>query len=399
MKHIIHRYSQNTQEFYNVVLPYSEIEKSSYVMEYGEFPLGYQRKLDKKHVKNISNTLLKDKEILPTSIILSINQSDLSKINLVSVPGLGNHFFEMTIPDEKIFRIVDGQHRLEGLKVAKESNFSFNDYQLNVVILVTNTGNSSLEVEIFRDINSKAKKLKTDLTQLSLYNHRLRDKKKIESSEELTEHLSIRVAHFINESSKEHVVFENNPWINGIIFDIHEENPLGIIGVSAFIKSISTIVKKYIDHEIQLKGIINLSVYEEGIIREQLDSHAYILANLLVEAWTIVKNEWKECFSEKIVTEGNQIKYYYYNKSYYLQKTTGVNAIHSVLYDSLVYQDLIIHKGNYNLSNFHEIIKESQVNGPDWIIGGFFAGMTSQSGFKKAKNYITNEIKMQRERE
>lgn len=397
MTYIANHYLQHDQEFYSLVVPYSEIKKSAYVMEYGVHELGYQRKLDTNHVKNIKNTLIRDKEILPTSIILSIDKEDLKQVTMNELPISesfpNNNFYEMSFPNEKIFRIVDGQHRLAGLDAASEQNPSFNNYNLNVVILVTNTGNSSLEVEIFRDINSKAKKLKTDLTQLSLYNHRLKDKKKIEDLNELVEHLSIRVAHFINESSDEYVKFENNPWMNGIVFDIHDPKPLGIIGISAFIKSINSIIKNYIENENTLKSIINeeLNEINSRDIKNNLDNHALIISKIIIKAWEYVKTIWKECFEESIITEDNRITIYYYKKDCYLQKTTGVNAIHKLLDANLNYKKLIEDK-TYNLIEFESIIKNSQVKSQHWIIGGLFSGMTSQSGFKKAVGYIKNDI-------
>lgn len=397
MTYIANHYLQHDQEFYSLVVPYSEIKKSAYVMEYGTHELGYQRKLDANHVKNIKNTLIKDREILPTSIILSIDKEDLRKVTINELPISkdfpGNNFCEVSFPNEKLFRIVDGQHRLAGLRAASEEDASFNNYNLNVVILVTNTGNSSLEVEIFRDINSKAKKLKTDLTQLSLYNHRLKDKKKIEDLDELVEHLSIRVAHFINESSDEYVKFKNNPWINGIIFDIHDPKPLGIIGISAFIKSINSIIKNYIENENTLKKLINKDLTENrsSDIKKDLDDHAVIISEIIIKAWEYVKIIWKECFEESIITEDNQITIYYYKKDCYLQKTTGVNAIHRLLDANLNYKELV-EEGTNELKEFNFIIKNSQVKSEHWILGGLFSGMTSQSGFKKAVGYIKNEI-------
>lgn len=387
MKYIGTHYVQNNQNFYSVILPFHAIKNSTHVLTYGsENKLGYQRKLDGKHVKKISDQLLSNSNsfLLPTSIILSIDEEEFQKF----ITKTDNVTAEIDFPEEgNHFRIVDGQHRIEGLKKAIEKNDSLNNFMLNVIILITEKDRQIIEVEVFRDINSKAKKLRTDLTQLSIFNHELLGRKKLESEEDLIRYLSSKIAYFLNETSKDLKMLNLNVWSNAILIDIHEEHIPGIIGFSSFISSIKNIVKRYIDNSYELSDFSKNGHYDFNIINV-LDEHALIISNMLLDCWNIVRLKWKGCFSDEVIIIDKIYYQIYYDKDYYIQKTTGINAIHMIINETVEF-DKESQKWDYQ--DFDRIIFNSNVSEKDWIVGGKFAGMTSGTGFKKAKNIINNQ--------
>lgn len=390
MKYTAYHYSQNQQDFLSLVLPFKHIKNNTYVLTYGdENKLGYQRKLDERHVKKIKEQLIDGKDfLLPTSIILSIDEKDLLGLLTKDTNIYGKELLEIEfLSDRKVFRIVDGQHRLAGLTEASEKRKDLNEFMLSVIILITNPSSKTVEVEVFRDINSKAKKLRTDLTQLSLFNHELLGMKKIESEVDLIRHLSSRVAFYLNETSDNLKKVESNVWSNAILIDIHDDGATGIIGFSSFINSIKPIVKKYIE---EFK-IDKLDIKSESVdLVDLLDKHAISIAKIIIEAWEVVDNKWAGCFVEDIVYR-DQAKFpVFYNKNFYLQKTTGTNAIHLIIHETIKF---IPEKNEWDFSEFKKIISKSEVIEKDWIIGGRFSGMTSGSGFKKAKKIIESDGK------
>jgi DGQHR domain-containing protein len=185
------KYAQHRQEYISLVLPFEVIHNISKVLVYGDDKYGYQRKLNERHYKTIKKGIVKDKIILPTSIILSVDSDYINHIIKLRTENdsLVDIAFNLS---EREFRIVDGQHRIKGLEEASKEDPSVKNFLLNVIILVTEKHNRAVEVEVFRDINSKAKKIKTDLTYLAIHNYELLEHKEIE---DLARHLTIKTAY------------------------------------------------------------------------------------------------------------------------------------------------------------------------------------------------------------
>lgn len=381
MKAIVQQYFQNEQEFYSMVLPFEEIDKISDVLIYGDHDYGYQRRLDKKHYQGIQKSLTDNKGTLPTSIIVGVNKDDFSKyLKVELVEGVGeilifdseNVEIEQDEKPKTIFRIVDGQHRIAGLKQASIENEKFRKFPLNVIVVVTNEEERVKEVVFFRDINSKAKKLKMDLTLLAMYNYELLMKKKLVDENDIVKHLLIRIAHHINKS--------DGVWTEAIQFDIHSKNLTGVIGVAAFINSIHSFVKKYVS-----ENYINISRFDandQGVAIKELDEISQDIADILIEAWKIVEGKWTQCFENKEFTLSGHPRY---KKDYYIQKTTGVNAIHQILTENI---DFKLKGIEDQLNAFSEIIDKSPLSVSQWKSGGILSGLTSKSGFAKAQRII-----------
>lgn len=374
MSLIAQKYSQHDQEYFSLVMKLKDLKDISEVLIYGESKYGYQRKLNVKHYTDIKNTVLQKQEILPTSIILSVNKEDIYKyvknykedLNLVSIE----------LPNSKIFRIVDGQHRIEGLTEAAKIDPKFLDFSLNVIILVVPNEKRVTEVEVFNDINAKAKKLQTDLTLLAKHNYRLIGYSEIEDFKELIDHIGVKVAYYLNEPEDE---IDFSVWENAIKFGFNKNSSLGIIGVSAFKNAMTPIIREYIS----VKDLKNVMKNKEEIIKIA-DAHSLEIAKFINEAWKIIYSKWPKCFEMQNVNDFNEIVKIHYNTSYYLQKTTGVNALHNIFYEQ-------IEKYGFNqeaINSFEKTIDKSKLREKDWAIGGIFAGLTSQSGFRKAENYI-----------
>lgn len=366
------RYNQNNQKFMNFVIDFATLDRVSEILIFGETKYGYQRKPDKRHYTKIKKYLLQDNSaILPSSIILS---ADSEVVEKYITNNNGQSYLDVKGIKEPIFRIVDGQHRLSGLREAVKTNGDLANFMFSVVVLETKPQERYEELGIFTDINSKGKRIRVDLALLAKYNYEIYEGE----VKSLGEHIAVKTAFKLKENRD-----PRNIWRNGINFDIHEENALGIVSVNAFVKAIKPMCERYIrDVGFDINGSDDEQKYD---ISEKASE---FLAGLLLEAWTIVAEKWGGCFAPAVENDYfYDIKEFFYNRKYYIQKTLGVSVLNSILYDS-------IRRGNitqYNLGEFYRTIIASNINIANWSAGDIFAGLSSKAGFGIAKSYILNK--------
>ena len=371
------KYQQADYQLLSTVLPFRIINNKSKTLIYGKDPGGYQRTQDEKHYQNIRRYIETGNFVFPNSIILAVDESILEKIT----DGSGK-LVSINLDDKKenIFRVVDGQHRLLGLQKASEANSSINNLELQVSIIITPNNRRSVEMEIFSNINSKAKRLKTDLIELAKYEFRILENNI--GTKDLNAHIAINTAYNLNENSVYY-----NVWQNAIKIDIHSENKIGIIGVTAFSEAISNVVASYINiHQSKIKGIKDQDLIY--FARKASDE----IADFLITCWAIVKERWPKGFLEphKVLDIDGEYRAIIYDPNYYLQKTLGCKAINYLIGDIL--RDEYNNKFNKeSIEIFERVIGLSKLADHDWILGKTLSGISSESGFKKVTRIIKNE--------
>lgn len=372
------KYQQSNYNLVSTVLPFKIINEFSKTLIYGIDEGGYQRTQDVKHYLNIKKYIETNEFIFPNSIILAIDEKDLNIIlNKDQSEDLVYLIFEKI--DKKIFRVVDGQHRLLGFEHAAKNNEFLNELKLQVSIIVTPLNKRSIEMEIFGNINSKAKRLKTDLIELAKYDYQIIENK-IEKPD-LNQHIAINTAFYLNEKYD-----QNNVWQNAIKIDIHSEHKIGIIGVKAFSEAIFGIIGSYINKSNNISGLDNVQ-----LIKYSRDS-AKEISQLLIEAWNIVKDKWPNTFLDphKVIDIDDQYKAIAYNPSFYIQKTLGCKSINYII--SSLLKDEFDNKFSFDvLTQFKSIISNSKLNDNDWELGKTLSGISSESGFNKVSKIIKNE--------
>lgn len=379
MKYPAIKYNQSNYSLVSTVLPFSIINKLSKTLIYGKDEGGYQREQDQKHYLNIKKYIDTKDFIFPNSIILAIDEWQLEKIS--SSENEDFIYLNLDNVDEKILRVVDGQHRLLGVENALSNDPTLQELKLQVTLILTPENKRSIEMEIFSNINSKAKRLKTDLIELAKYDFRIIENKIGKS--ELNQHIAINTAFYLNED----LTFEN-VWQNAIKIDIHSEHKVGIIGVKAFSEAISGIVSSFLNkdaEQVKKLGVNNdLIIYSRTTAKE--------LSAFIIEAWKIVHKKWSKAFLEpyKSIDIDNQYKSIVYNPSYYIQKTLGCKSINYMLSDLL--KEKFNNKFNTEvLSEFEAIIFNSKLNDYDWLLGKTLSGISSESGFNKVSRIIKNQ--------
>ncbi|TLS35303.1 DGQHR domain-containing protein [Pseudalkalibacillus caeni] len=393
-------YFQHNLRFLSTVMSVKTIHENSKVLIYGKDQYGYQRELDEKHIEKIKRNIINnDNTLLPTSIILSIDEKDVCKIEKPFV-DLDCNFINLDLEESnlgnELFRIVDGQHRLAGLRAAYDetNNPSFINFKLNVVILVIPNQQRSIEVNIFNDINSTQKKLKTDLIELVRAKYILLGETPIPIKDSgVVNYIGMNVANLLNEDE----FFKNGVWRNAIQLVGSVEATEGIIGVSAFKKAISPILRFFYNRSELKEYIKEMAQTDEKINIDRLNEFSFELAQLIDKVWEEVEKKWGLCFKDSSQLD----KYgYRYSDGFYLQKTTGANAIMRIIMmilkdkekdgsritmNNTAARDRVISEV---LNDFVSILSSSVVRAEDWKNGGQFAGLTSGSGFKIAVNLI-----------
>ncbi len=345
---------QGNFTMYLVSLSVSDLINSTKV-EYYESAKddGYQRPLIPSHYRKISKYLqTEEKPILPPAILTAVN------------PEQVNEGAQLAIKGE--LRVVDGQHRIQGIKYLRDIDIhafkSIENYEFPVVVMVISNIDKIHEVNTFININSKGKKVSTDLAiQLKERIRREIPQLMFENEGELLASIVTNVTYRIN-NRKESV------WYQAIRLgdDLRKERP---ISINAFTQSIRDIIQSVILYR---KPIKNSSDIED--ITEETTT-------LLIRAWEIVEKRWKECFRDNIDT-------YNYSIRYNIQKGIGVFSLHKIL-NELVKTS--VGDIEHALNRFKNIVNESRVYSNEWLIGGKFSAFNSRAGFEKIAQHIKNE--------
>jgi len=119
---------------------------------------GYQRGIDERRVNDISVFLRREIDILPSllpgSVILNCRRPETIRYNDADST--------ITITDDTVFHVVDGQHRLKGLERSEIQKYE-------IPITIIEGLNIAQEAGQFLTINTKQKKVRPDLQLRILY--------------------------------------------------------------------------------------------------------------------------------------------------------------------------------------------------------------------------------------
>lgn len=366
-------FQQDGHTFYLFKIPAKDLIRIALIERYNsDEGTGYQRPPYKTHYRKIA-VYLKDKfpATLPTAILAAI-----SPVQLEPLPDTD----EILICDK--IRIVDGQHRILGLE---ELRRGYNDagtlryeqllqsYEFPVILMseqpMEGLEYSQMEVEAFININSKGKKVKTDLAEslkADTYQRSVRD----QASELFLNHETEQscTTNVIQALAKDQKSF----WYNKIILgdEIDRKKP---ISITAFSKAVRPIV------QLRLQNL-----QEDGrIMTSDLESEEEMIGVCIERAWGIVRRKWPACFRQN----GAE-----YDESYNICKGIGIFPIYDLLYSCIAEQGGDLEQG---LAVFRSIINKSQVTASDWLVGGSFTGMSSGQASKKIVRYLKNELNVE----
>lgn len=125
---------------------------------------GYQRAPNEKHYTRIANFLREEGDpLLPTSALLAAREGEYGLLEFVSFGSACPDVGKMRVPKERQLYIVDYQHRWRGIKYAVEHLRCNNILDFQVPVIIMADVSRYEEIRQFYLINSKQKRVDTDL--------------------------------------------------------------------------------------------------------------------------------------------------------------------------------------------------------------------------------------------
>ena len=350
-------FKQENIKMYILKMNIDDLIDASIVKHYNaEKNEDYQRPPLPAHYKKISAYFMKEENpILPSAILAAIGSDNYNYVN-------GEIEFK-----EKV-RIVDGQHRIAGLKYLRDGNNTKTEerykqlvkcFEIPVIVMIIDDKDKMVEIDAFINLNSKGKRVKTDLAQalkLQKYQKKIEEIEYIPVDEELISNISTKVAMKMN---KEKGGFWEGKIIQADELGNRSNQPISVI---AFSRAIIPMVKKYCSN----KG--------QEIKKSDLTEIKSDIQDIINRAWKCVEERWPNCF-----INGK------YDPDYNICKGIGVTTLLSVFADT----DFL--KAN-SCKEFIEILDKSRVTEVDWLVGGKFTGYASYQGFNQITKYIKGEI-------
>ncbi|WP_426355443.1 DGQHR domain-containing protein [Exiguobacterium sp. R-39] len=372
------KFTQNNKKFYLTKIKIHEILENYVVDVYQpDTEEGYQRPPISAHYKKFGKYILNniDTFTLPQSILVAVSKEFI------------NNDTEKLVISDKL-RIVDGQHRIEGFKFLK-SNFpseykKIENIEIPTTIMIVDNDTDrkkKQEIEAFINLNSKGKKVSTDLALniLDLITESKdndlniddisEDSKRIFILKHIKEYslnVSLRAAKKLNLDS-------NSLWYDGIIMTPGESYK--IISINAFQKSLIQLCEDFMEKIFYEKGLIFDADSNDDKLTEEFKA-------FIENIWVINSRKWSDCFnlSEEYLSPK-------YNKKFNIQKGIGLFSLHIIAKESLNSSESI----SDAIKLYERTINDSKVVSNDWIIGGKFSTFNSQQGFSKLSKIIKNE--------
>jgi DGQHR domain-containing protein len=276
------RFQQRNTPMYIAVVTVGDLDHFSVALwnpESVEGRRGYQRKLDKGRVEKIARYSERRDAIMPVAGLLNIREKNALKFR----NGI------LTVPDGVHAYVVDMQHRMKGLILAKDNKLIQRSFPFPVVFT---EGLSHLdEAAQFYIINTKAKKMDVALTRrLLIENDRVKDIAEVKPWEVP----AVRITIALNKK------IQGNPWF-GAIRQPNEEKLLSHVATEkSFVSSLR-----------------NLLIRKRGVNAERV-------ARSLAAFWTAIRANIPDAFNEP--------------KIYLIQKTAGIFAFNFFIAPRILYK-------------------------------------------------------------
>ncbi len=190
---------------------------------------GYQRVPSQSHVTGVAKFAGETHAVFPTAVLLSIRKDG----NGYSFDGGKNGVGTLSLKKPP-FWIIDGQHRVLGLRhaVSENQDEKWLERELPVVVLVNFTREE--EIALFNTVNSTQKRVDTSLAQQLLYMRSKSDKKFRESLVISGQDWKARAVALVDELNQK----ESSPWYQRIKYPNEKKGTHRIVGQNSVITSL-----------------------------------------------------------------------------------------------------------------------------------------------------------------
>lgn len=253
---------------------------------------GYQRALAQPRVSRAARYLREEDGLYPTSVLLNV-RGDLGFKPLNEVGNMERGI--LTIPDESLpLWVVDGQHRIESLRLIIPENPEFENYAIPVSIF--NLPNSFEEMRMFYIVNSRQRSVPTDLALHHL--HRTIMEKgqyrvlPYEPEQRVFAAQSLDIVKVLNTDAA-------SPWLGRVQAPNEAKGPNHVTKERPLADSIGYVLKEMTTSQVR-----------------DIQKNPRILAEPLMDYWNALKELFPDAFAMP--------------QQYTIQRTTGAYSLHMI---------------------------------------------------------------------
>ncbi len=323
---------------------------------------GYQRPPERSRITRIGTYLIKNiveddahgSGLFPTAVTLA------ARTPLAYNPDKQ----ELSIRYDEKLQVVDGQHRIEGLRYAirEKEELYLKDFPIPFVIM--ETPDRIIEMNQFRTINGTAKSVRTDLVNSIL-----------------TAIAASQGDAFIKDNEKWRVVVTRvidkldkdpeSPWHKLILMPDEAGSPKSSDGKVVRATSFMTSLKPVYDW---------LDYFNFLRDADDLTGKAEVAYDLVAPYWSAIQTVVPEAFSNP--------------NDYVIQKTPGLFSLHKLLVADLV-PHMFRNRIDWSWNNFVKLIGESpELTDPDFWhkSSGRASSYGSMKGFQELYELLRNSI-------
>ena len=320
-------------------------------LEAGDPAQGYQRQPERSRITRIGSYLIKQNGngLYPTAVLLAAR--DPLRFDPVTR--------RLQLPHEAVLRVIDGQHRIEGLRYAIKEKKTEGLAFLPIPVVVVDIDDKVIEMDQFRIINGSAKSVRVDLVNVILTAIAEAAGSDAIAEKDLWKVVVTKVVDALNHR-------EDSPWKDILLMP----DELGVKSApSKITRATSAITSIRIVYE-WLREFKFLPA-------DDLDDQAEYVSDILVAYWRAIRNVVPDAFAEP--------------SEYVIQKTPGLFSLHYLLRDSLL---IDIYRGRrpWDEATFQEFIEGSpEITDP--LFWHKNSGRASAYGSMKGFNELADLLK------
>ena len=292
-------------------------------------PKGYQRPPVDRRLREVARYMLEEQGILPTSILLSTRpKNDDSGLDFHPEEGGSGSvtWGTLSIPDNVKLWIVDGQHRYFGIERAYERTGAMGLESYPFPVCIMDKVEWYLEMVHFNIINTRQKKMPTDIVDRHLLMRQQTEGIKMMTSgkrgaKEYQQATATRIVDLLNE--------EEGPWYHQIAVPGVPGRDQGLVRQHAMVASLDPVMR-----DNWIRGQVNKP---EGVVK--------VLSNY----WEALQEIWPHAFESP--------------DEYRVQATVGIYSLHMVL--PVLIQKCLAER-DLSKDKMREMMKATEIDATFW---------------------------------
>jgi DGQHR domain-containing protein len=314
-------------------------------------PDGYQRPLREARLKEIMRYLHKEEGDFPTSILLNIRDKEGVTFKSMSKVGEGVERGILVIPDDKTLWLVDGQHRIEGIKYSIEKGAEWlKDYPL-LVSLFVGLGRYD-EMREFYIVNTRQKGVPADvaerhLSQMMTTEGKLR-LEELEGRAKLRQARALRIVDMLRAR-------KDSPWFRAIRFPGEPKSPVHLVRQHTMVVAVK-------------------EVFKDPVIERLTDEQ---LGELLITYWQAIRELLPEAFTNP--------------DSYAVQKIPGIYAFHMIFPDVF---EICREVGDFSKEHMKEVLGHIEMDSEFWSVeaGHYLTKDTGMRSLRLLAEHLRDQL-------